>query len=248
MSDLFNTGPARHTRGGLSVSYSGAGDIVKKLQKLRNSGEVAIKHTVSDFASRAPGWVTKGIRQHYGVDKDAIEKAQSRTKRGSGTTQIKVKGLSVDGAALEYKGRTLTPIHFRMSPSTPHPKGLQTKRNLIPGQAIAEKARNPNAPFGMARVPVPYQVSATIIKGSREKMEKGTYLAPSSKKKPDSPILPFQRMGSGRTPVHAVRTLSVPQMIEGKDGKKSRATDTISNIINENLEKRFENHIKRAMR
>ena len=63
MSDLFNTGPARHTRGGFTVSHSGAGDIVKKLQKLRDGGEVAIKRTVSDFATRGPGWVSKGIRE-----------------------------------------------------------------------------------------------------------------------------------------------------------------------------------------
>lgn len=78
-------------------------------------------------------------------------------------------------------------------------------------------------------------------------MKKGTYLAPSNKENADAPILPFQRTGAGRTPVHAVRTLSVPQMI-GSEEKKSRASDTISEIINENLEKRFENHIKRAMK
>lgn len=246
MSDLFHTEQARRTSGSIAITMKNGKKLAKKLEKLKDGGEKAIKYTVLDFASRAPGWVSRGIQQHYGVDKDAIEEAQSRTKRGSGATRIKVKGISVDGAALEYKGRTLTPIHFRMSPSTPHPKGLQIKSNRIPGQAIAEKARNPNVPFGMARVPVPYQVSATIIKGSREKMKKGTYLAPAKKGK-DSPILPFQRTGAGRTPVHAVRTLSVPQMIGGEE-KKSRASDTISEIINENLEKRFENHIKRVMK
>ena len=247
MSDLFHAGQARRTSGSITITMKNGKELAKKLEKLKDGGEKAIKYTVSDFASRAPGWVSKGIRQHYGVDKDAIEEAQSRTKRGSGATQIKVKGISVDGAALEYKGRTLTPIHFRMSPSTLHPKGLQSKRNRIPGQAIAENASNPNAPFGMVRVPVPYQVSATVIKGSRKKMKKGTYLAPSNKENADAPILPFQRTGAGRTPVHAVRTLSVPQMI-GSEEKKSRASDTISEIINENLEKRFENHIKRAVK
>jgi hypothetical protein len=99
----------------------------------------------------------------------------------------------------------------------------------------------------MVRPPMPFQVKATIIKGQRATMKPGTYLASSSKKNADAPILPFQRTGAGRTPVHAVRTLSVPQMI-GSEEKKSRASDTISEIINENLEKRFENHIKRAMK
>lgn len=245
MSDLFYTGQAKRTSGSITITMKNGKKLAKKLKKLKDGGQKAIKYTVSDFASRAPGWVSKGIRKHYGVDPAAIKEAGPRSKRR--TTSISVSGISVDGATLEYKGRTLTPIHFKMSPSTPHPEGLQTKRNRIPGQAIAEKARNPNAPFGMARVPVPYQVSATIIKGSRKEMKKGTYLAPA-KKGADSPILPFQRTGTGRTPVEAIHTLSVPQMIEGKDGKKSRATDTISNIINENLEKRFNHQIERAMR
>ena len=66
MSDLFNAGRARHTRGSFSVSLSGGSEVVKRIQKLRDGGEVAIKRTVSDFTSRGPGWVSKGIREHYG--------------------------------------------------------------------------------------------------------------------------------------------------------------------------------------
>ena len=242
MSDLFHAEQARRTSGSISITMKNGKKLAKKLEKLKDGGEKAIKYTVSDFASRAPGWVSKGIRQHYGVDKDTIEEAQGRTKRGSGATQIKVKGISVDGAALEYKGRTLTPIHFSMSPKNPHPKGFAKRPLRIPGQKIAN-----GSPVAMVRPPKPYEVEATIIKGQKATMMPGTYLAPSSKKSADAPTLPFQRTGAGRTPVHAVRTLSVPQMI-GSEEKKSRASDTISEIINENLEKRFENHIKRAMK
>ena len=106
---LFRTGPARRTSGSFTVSYSGADGIVKRLQKLKDGGEVAIKRTVSDFTSRGPGWVSKGIREHYGVDTAAIKDAAKKPKRGK--TSIRVAGISVDGATLEYKGRTLTPTH-----------------------------------------------------------------------------------------------------------------------------------------
>ena len=242
MNGLFHAGQARRTSGSITITMKNGKKLAKKLEKLKDGGEKAIKYTVSDFASRAPGWVSKGIRQHYGVDKDAIEEAQSRTKRGSGATSIKVKGISVDGAALEYKGRTLTPIHFKMSPTTRNPKGLAKKPAKVPGQAISA-----GSPVAMVRPPMPFQVKATIIKGQRATMKPGTYLASSSKKSADAPILPFQRTGAGRTPVHAVRTLSVPQMI-GSEEKKSRASDTISEIINEKLEKRFNHHIEQAMK
>ena len=55
-------------------------------------------------------------------------------------------------------------------------------------------------------------------------------------------VLPFQRTAEGRTPVEAVRTLSVPQMISG------RAKDTIEELIATNLEKRFEHYIQQAMK
>ena len=240
MSSLFYTGQSRRTNGAFSVTMKDGAKLAKKLEKLKDGGETAIKRTVSDFTSRAPAWVSKGIRQHYGVDTAAIKEAGPRSKRGA--TSIRVSGVSVDGATLEYKGRTLTPIHFKMSPTTRNPKGLAKKPAKVPGQAIST-----GSPVAMVRPPMPFQVKATIIKGQRATMKPGTYLASSSKKSADAPILPFQRTGAGRTPVHAVRTLSVPQMI-GSEEKKSRASDTISEIINEKLEKRFENHIKRAMK
>ena len=240
MSDLFHAGQARRTSGSITITMKNGKKLAKKLEKLKDGGETAIKRTVSDFTARAPAWVSKGIRQHYGVDTAAIKEAGPRSKRGA--TSIRVSGVSVDGATLEYKGRTLTPIHFKMSPTTRNPKGLAKKPAKIPGQAIST-----GSPVTMVRPPMPFQVKATIIKGQRATMKPGTYLASSSKKSADAPILPFQRTGAGRTPVHAVRTLSVPQMI-GSEEKKSRASDTISEIINEKLEKRFENHIKRAMK
>ena len=210
MSNLFRTGQARRTSGSFTVSYSGADDVVKKLQKLKDGGEVAIKRTVSDFKSRAPGWVSKGIRQHYGVD-----------------------------TAAEYEGRTLTPVHFKMSPKVP--KGRQNKRDRkIPGQTVNFKGEA--GPFAMVRAPKPYTIKVTIIKGQRTALKQGTFLAPSKKDDEGALMLPFQRKGSGRSPIEAVRTLSVPQMIDG------RARETIEQTINEKLGERFNHHIEQAMK
>ena len=237
MSDLFNAGPARHTRGSFTVSYSGAGDIMKKLQKLRDGGEVAIKRTVSDFTSRGPGWVSKGIREHYGVDAAAIKEAAKRPSRGH--TSIRVAGISVDGATLEYKGRTLTPLHFKMSPKQA-PTTKQKNPIRIPGQLIAA-----GSPVAMIRPPKPYTVKATIIKGQRAAMSSDTFLTAGN----GGVVLPYQKSGderkpSGdeRKPIEAVRTLSVPQMIDG------RAREAIEQTINTKLGERFNHHIERAMR
>lgn len=231
MSDLFYTGKAKKTgSGSMSVSYKGAPDIVKKLQKLENGGKVAIERTVSDFATRAPAWVSKGIREHYGVDKDAIKDASTKPKRGK--TTIKVAGITVDGATLEYRGRTLTPTHFKMSPKQ-RPGGQQNKSVRIPGQAIAGAGD-----VAMIKPPKKYTVKATIIKGKRTSLPTGTFIASGN----GGATLPFQRKGEAREPIEAVRTLSVPQMIDG------RARETIEETISEKLGQRFEHHIQQAMK
>ena len=230
MSNLFKAGSARRKSGGFSVSCSGGAELVKRLKKLENGGEVAIKRTASDFATRAPGWVSKGIREHYGVDTAAIKDAATKPTRGK--TTIKVAGLTVDGVTLKYKGRTLTPIHFKMSPKK-SPETRQTNTIRIPGQAIGN-----GSPVAMVRAPRPYTVKATIIKGKRASLPSGTFITAGN----GGVSLPFQRKGESRMPIEAVRTLSVPQMIDG------RAHDTIKEIINTNLGKRFQHHIERVMK
>lgn len=232
MNDLFFTGSARRTSGAFSVTMKNGTKLAKQLQKLENGGETAIKRTVSDFTSRAPAWVSKGIRQHYGVDTAAIKEAGPKTKRGA--TSIKVSGVSVDGASLEYKGRTLTPIHFKMSPKA-RPTTQQAKQIKVPGQAIATAK---GSPVAMVRPPKKYTVKATILKGGRASMKQGTFIASGN----GGSTLPFQRTGEGRTPIEAVRTLSVPQMISG------RAKETIEEMISTKLGKRFEHHIQQAIK
>ena len=229
MSDLFKAEGARRKSGSFSVACSGSSEILKRLRKLQNGGEVAIQRTVSDFTTRAPGWVSKGIREHYGVDAAAIKDAAKKPKRGK--TTIKVSGVSVAGATLEYKGRTLTPTHFKMSPKK-RPENQQKNPIRIPGQAIAG-----GSPVAMVEPPKAYKIKATIIKGKRTSLPPGTFVASAN-----GATLPFQRTGESRTPIEAVRTLSVPQMIDG------RAHDTIEQTISENLEKRFEHHIQQAMK
>lgn len=226
MSDqLFKTGKSKRTSGGFTVATAGADEIVKRLRKLENGGKVAIERTVSDFTTRAPAWVSKGIREHYGVDAAAIRDAATKPKRGK--TSIKVSGISVSGATLEYKGRLLTPVHFKMSPKRT-PEALQKTTIRVPGQSIAD-----GSPVAMVQPPKSYKVKATIIKGKRTTLPTGTFIATAR-----NATIPFQRSSEKRYPIEAVRTLSVPQMIDG------RARETIEQKIGEELGKRFAHHIE----
>lgn len=230
MSDLFYTGRAKQTGGAFSVSMKGGSELAKQLYKLETGGETAIKRTVSDFSTRAPAWVSKGIREHYGVDTVAIKEAGPQKKRGK--VSVEVAGQTVDGVSLIYRGRTLTPVHFKMAPKN-RPTAQQSKPMLIPGQAIAGAGD-----VAAIRQPKKYKVKATIIKGRRVSLPRGTFIASGN----GGTSLPFQRTGEGRMPIEAVRTLSVPQMIDG------RAKETIEQMVSEKLGERFQHHINRAMK
>lgn len=231
MGDLFYTGKTKKTgSGSFNVSCKGASDIVKKLRKLEDGGKVAIERTVADFSTRAPAWVAKGIREHYGVDKAAINESGPIKRRGK--SSVHVSGIKVDGATLEYRGRTLTPVHFNMGPKQ-RPTAQQNKQIRVPGQAVAGAGD-----VAMIRPPKKYKVKATIIKGKRVSLPAGTFLAQGN----GGVTLPFQRKGEEREPIEVVRTLAVPQMIDG------RAHETIEELISEKLGERFEHHIQRVMK
>lgn len=226
---MYTTKKRTH-KGSMNVSCVGNADIVKRLDKLENGAEVAIQRTVSDFRSRAPGWVSQGIREHYGVDTKAIKEAQMKPKRGR--TTIKVKGAEIDGVTIEYRGRTLTPLHFKMSPKQ-RPTGTQSNMQRVPGQAIGQ-----GSPVAMIAPPKKYRVKATIIKGQRKNLPPNVFLAPAN----GGTVLPFQRTSDKRMPIEVIRTVSVPQMIDG------RAKETIEQKIQENMQKRFEHNLSQVMK
>lgn len=234
MSDLFQATRSRKMTGGaFTVTMKNGAAIAKRLQKLENNGKTAIRRTVSDFSTRAPAWVSKGIRQHYGVDTKAINDAGPNKKRGGNS--VKVAGRTIDGVRLVYEGRLLTPTHFKQSPKT-RPGNLQNKKINVPGTFIKVQTGSGKAP--LISPPKKYKVKATIIKGQRVSLPPGTFIAEGN----GGVSLPFQRVGPHRKNIEAVRTLSVPQMIDG------RAHDTIEGMVSEKLEDRFEHHIKQAMK
>lgn len=215
----------------LDISIKGNDDIVRRWKKLKTGGEKALKRTASDFASRAPGWIIQAIRQRYGVDKETITNTATKIRRGKIST---TDGIAVDGCTITYKGRTLTPVHFNMSPKAPS----DTKRkkvSRIPGQDIAN-----GSPVAMIHQPHRYKVKATIVKGQRITFGQNTFLAKAGKSE-DATYIPWQRTGDGRaaSPIH---TLSVPQMIDG------RACTDIDKLINDNLGKRFDNQIEQILK
>lgn len=186
-----------------------AADVKKYLERKQANMAKAVSATASDFRSKAPGWVSKEVRNVYGVDTKELTTAKGKPHADG---SIKIGSVRITNFSINYNGRVLTPTHFKMKP----------------------KARPKKTP---------YVVSAEIVKGSRKELSSNAFLAPAKKKVDGSTNiaeLPFVREGDSRYPIRSIKTVSVPQMITGE-----RVADTLSGIINENMEKRLKYHIKR---
>lgn len=216
--------------GAFSVSLMNAGPLMQKLQNIDKAGQTAIKRTVSDFKSRAPGWIKQGVQQFYGVDASGLRSAGPR--KTNGATHVHISGIQVEGATLEYKGGMLTTKHFHQKGKSPKGYDKRNKR-IIPGQYTS----NGGTAVWAAR-PKPGRISVQVLSGSAANLPADAFLAAGK----GGTVLPFQRVGDARKPLLVIKAISAPQMISSE-----RAKDTIEQLISENLEKRFDNHMDTAM-
>lgn len=182
-------------------------EVRRNLENIKAAGEKAVKRTVSDIRSRAPGWVSQEVAAVYGIKKGEINPAGKGAKAGS----ISVHGETIDNLQLVYSGRVLTPTHFGMTP----------------------RSRPASQPGGRPRK---YTVKAAVFKGQKKTLGSNVFLGGSAS-------IPFKRVGSGRLPIKAVKTLSVPQMV-GSD----RVMPQVEKRLNEEIEKRLDNNVKNAMK
>lgn len=207
---------ASKTSGSMNVSLKGYANLVKELHHINKDSETVIKRTTSDFKSRAPAWVAAAVSETYGIKKSEISKAKSSAKP---VGKVVVSGIMVDNVQLTFSGRVLTPTHFGMKPKT-RPKSTKDEN----GKTI-RKAKS-------------YTVTAEIFKGQRKALGSNVFLGTNK----GTGQIPFQRTGQGRTPIEAIKTLSIPQMITNED-----VAAQIQKNIDEGLTKRLENHLKQAM-
>ena len=179
-------------------------EAIKGLNMSVDGAEKVVKRTVSDMRSRAPGWVSNGVREEYNIASKDIKSAMRIESGGT----MKIRGVAVDQIALVYRGKLLTYIHF--------------------GMRVAKRG--------------PYPISVEVHKGKRMKLkgkseyEGKPFIARSGRE--NTVKIPFQREGRRRLPIHALKSISIPQMIMNTEGLK----ESVDKNISEGLQKRFENH------
>lgn len=215
---------------GMQISIKNYAKLCSDLRAMNKDAEKAISRTVSDFKSRAPGWISQAVSDEYTIKKSEVKGAMVGAKKiGS----IKVSGTMVDNIGLEYKGRLLTPLHFKMKPKKPKAAREKDKR-LIPGENV-EGFTGEVAPVYPIKA---YQINVEIHKGKAKNLPSGAFLGTNK----GEGFIPFQRTGDSRTPITSIKSVSIPQMITNE-----KVAEDIQKRIEEGMIARLNHHVEQAM-
>lgn len=216
-------------QGSMSVSLSNYAKLCKELKGMNKDAEKAVRRTVSDFKSRAPAWVSAAVTEEYTIKKSEVKDAMTGAKK---VGSIKVSGVEVDNIALEYNGRPLTPIHFKMKPKKPSVKRTKDAR-LIPGENIGIESD-----VAAVHPIAPYNVTVEVHKGQVKSLGSQVFLGSNG-----AGYIPFQRTSESRLPIESIKTVSVPQMITNE-----KVATKIQENIEEGMTKRLQHHVQQAMK
>ena len=200
--------------------------LKKQIKALEKAPAKVMTSLTNEAKKRVPGWVAAEVTKEYGVKKGEI------TSQKIGT--VRAEGNKVSEVRVVYKGRALTPTHFNMSPKSPNPGGAYAlKATIVKGQRTT---------LGKVKKLTKKQRSAMgknfTRSGTRTSDHSPIMLMPTG-----ATYIPFQRKSVDRKDVHAIKTLSLPQMVASK-----RTEEGIQKAINDNLGKRLDHYMNRYMR
>lgn len=197
-------------------------ELVNELEAMKKAPATVLDRTLGDVRQRVPGWVAAEVAKQYGIKKAEV---------GNGkTSRLEIKGNKLPNVQLIYSGRVLTPTHFQMSPKVPKVGGSYTlKATIIKGERTT---------LGKVKKLTKKQ-RAALGKNFRREGTRTSDHSPIMLMAPKGKYIPFQRKSTNRKDLEAIKTLSVPQMIDSE-----RTAPNIQKAIDEKLGKRLDHHMK----
>jgi hypothetical protein len=189
--------------------------LQKQLKSIETGGKQAVTDTINDLKRRTPGWVATAVTGYYNIKKSEITpQGKGETKKKAGS--IQAIGETLEEFAIAYKGRALTPTHFKMRPTT-RPEGNKK-----------------------------YTVTSETIKGVRKRLSRHGYKAflGTTKARDADGVqqIPFVREGDGRTPILSIKSISLPQMVDNphvRDAINATLSEGFKKRIEHNVQRRL---------
>ena len=204
-------------------------DLHKQLKKIEKQSDVAMQRILSDSKKLVPGWIATEAVKRYNLTKDEFT--------GGKLGKIKVKGDSLESAAIVYKGRMLTPVHFDMKPLAPTGGSYTLKATILKGQRktlgkVKKLTKKQKAALG----------KNFTGSGTQNSDHSPIMLMPIKTKKEDGlKYIPFQRKSKDRNDIEPIKTVSLPQMVS-HDGHTLKPE--IAEVVDKKLQKRLDHHLK----
>ena len=109
--------------------------LVKSLDKMTGvDAKKVIEKCTKDAQNRAPAWVSAAVSEVYTIKKSEVK--SSLDGKGRGNSKLKIKGDFVRSVVLIYKGRPLTPTHFKMKPTQRKKKPYRVSVEVFKGKRV----------------------------------------------------------------------------------------------------------------
>lgn len=207
----------------INCTLKGYKELTQKIKKMEQQAEKDLNGAIRSVRKVATRKIADDISKRYNVKKSEINSGKIVTAKVKAKPRITI---------IEYKGRLLTLPHFK-GYGPKKPGELLDERHVIPGAMISFKGSA--GPVATVRNRKAVSVKAEIIKGKKVKITLGAFVAPAAKG--SQTYIPFQRTGSGRGAIEAIKTLSVPQMITNEDVAKD-IIEHIGGSVSKEVEKR----------
>lgn len=200
--------------------------IKKQMDGLKNAPAKVMKNLTSDAKKRVPGWVATEVTKVYGIKKSEIT--------GKKVGSMRVVGNGFKDLKFIYAGRLLTPTHFGMTPKAPKPGGGYTlKATIIRGQ---------RSTLGKVKKLTKKQRKALGKNFRREGAHTSDHSPIMLMRANGGHYLPFQRKSTDRNDIQAIKTVSLPHMVQSQHTQPQ-----IQAAITDGLGKRLEHHLDRQM-
>lgn len=193
----------------ISIDITNMDEVVRGMKDCQKDLAKGARRTMLDLANRGVNTVVRAeVTKVYNIKKKDVESGAKHYKKESGS--VTLQGVTIPLFEVTYKGRMLTPIHFAM---TPKKRPANNRRYTIKWKPLRAGGKKPLVTSG----------------------EPG-FLSPSGYA--GTPAIPFQRAGKKRQPIHAVKRLSVPIMVEN-----DKVAPNIEKAIIERMEDGFNKYM-----
>lgn len=214
--------------------------VKKEFRKLQKAPEIVSKRIVSDFKSRAPGWIAKEVAAVYNIKQNEV-KPSGGGGGGKSIGNIGVKGNTITTAKLVYHGRLLTLTHFGMKPAEPpntrKAYTIKVKIKRGKGKTVGKNKR------------LTKKQKKNIEKNFRKQGKQNSTASPimllhtGNRQEGGTNYIPFQRVSQRRSDLKAIKTVSIPQMVSNDVVKEN-----IEKTLSTEMGKRIDHHMKRYMK